>query len=348
MLKQAIASLAGFIGGVNYSNTFAMSAAAQGRRPTAAAPGNGGGGCGGGSGIGARAVENPLYDPAKMMGAVGHANRVTRTYGVEVMSINIISASPTDAQLTKSLAAGAVASSEALQAETAARGRARAAAIEAEAEASRVRIAAEGGAAAAVIEATGNAESERLRADGARKAAGLLARSNVAVELAKMDRSAAMLCSGEKYFFGEEPALLSSVFSKQGASPAGGGSRPRGSDRTSPATYGAGAGVASARPTSQSAVKLAAPSSAPRIPGRGALLGGKESRNSQEMPVKEGPRQRPPPARRPSKSPSNSPRISGRGPSLGSKESRDSQEMPMKEGPRRRPPPARRPSKSTG
>ena len=30
-------------------------------------------------------MDNPLYDPEKMGGAVEHANRVTRNYGVEVM-----------------------------------------------------------------------------------------------------------------------------------------------------------------------------------------------------------------------------------------------------------------------
>jgi regulator of protease activity HflC (stomatin/prohibitin superfamily) len=84
-----------------------------------------------------------------MFSAVEHANRVTRTYGVEVMSINIISASPVDDSLQRALATGAVASAEALQAETQARGRARAVAIDAEAEASRAKI-----------EAAGVAESE--------------------------------------------------------------------------------------------------------------------------------------------------------------------------------------------
>jgi len=152
VLKQSIASLAGFVGGVNYSNTFAMSAQNQGKK--FASSGGGGGndpiaalatdGLGGGKEPVAVAAaefsDNPLYDPDKMLSAVEHANRVTRTYGVEVMSINIISASPVDVSLQRALATGAVASAEALQAETQARGRARAIAIEAEAEASRAKI----------------------------------------------------------------------------------------------------------------------------------------------------------------------------------------------------------------
>ena len=70
----------------------------------------------------AKFPDNALYDVEKMGTAVEHANRVTRTYGIGVMSINIISASPCDAALTKSLASGAVASAEALMADTAARG----------------------------------------------------------------------------------------------------------------------------------------------------------------------------------------------------------------------------------
>ena len=143
VLKQAIASLAGFIGSVNYSNSFHVAAAAQASReapPLAeAVP------------VAATDEEtppafndNPLYDEEKMSSAVEHANKVTRTYGVEIMSINIISATPCDQALTRALASGAVASAEALQAETAARGQARAISIAAEAEASRCKIAAEG------------------------------------------------------------------------------------------------------------------------------------------------------------------------------------------------------------
>lgn len=64
--------------------------------------------------------------------AVNAANDVTSAYGVTILSINIISAVPADAALQNALAKGAVASAEAEQAETVARGRARAARILAE------------------------------------------------------------------------------------------------------------------------------------------------------------------------------------------------------------------------
>merc|ERR1719326_1557621 len=133
VLKQALASLAAFIGSVNYSESFHMSAAAAGAVNKGAVFGVAVDGDGAGDGDVAekKFVENPMYDIDKMGTSVEHANRVTRTYGVEIMSINIISATPCDAKLTTSLASGAVASAEALQAETAARGQANAVRIEA-------------------------------------------------------------------------------------------------------------------------------------------------------------------------------------------------------------------------
>merc|ERR1719473_2634996 len=156
VLKQALASLAAFIGSVNYSESFHMSAAAAGAgakpvvgvevpAPAASSKND------------KQFVDNPMYDAEKMGTSVEHANRVTRTYGVEIMSINIISAAPVDDQLTRSLASGAVASAEALQAETAARGKANAVRIAAEAEAHRVKIAAQGEAEAVVMRAQGEA-----------------------------------------------------------------------------------------------------------------------------------------------------------------------------------------------
>merc|ERR1719326_1599766 len=123
VLKQALASLAAFIGSVNYSESFHMSAAAAGAVNEGAVFGVAvdGDGAGDAAVSTKKFVENPMYDVDKMGTSVEHANRVTRTYGVEIISINIISATPCDAKLTTSLASGAVASAEALQAETAAR-----------------------------------------------------------------------------------------------------------------------------------------------------------------------------------------------------------------------------------
>merc|ERR1719231_212176 len=161
VLKQSLASLAAFIGSVNYSESFHMSAAAAGnvnKKPVEGVAVATTDSC---APVEKKFVENPMYDIDKMGTSVEHANRVTRTYGVEIMSINIISAIPADAKLTTSLASGAVASAEALQAETAARGQANAVRIAAEAEAARIKTEAQGQGEAEVIRA--NAHADGLR-----------------------------------------------------------------------------------------------------------------------------------------------------------------------------------------
>ena len=88
-----------------------------------------------------------LFDPAKLQAAVGHANVVCEQYGVQIISINVISAFPVDGKLMNALAAGAVAAAEAEQAEMCAKGRSKAMMIDAkaEAEAQRVRAQVSGG-----------------------------------------------------------------------------------------------------------------------------------------------------------------------------------------------------------
>merc|ERR1719230_397092 len=178
VLKQAIASLAAFIGSVNYSESFHMSAMNQQAARVSVGVSVADGGTPdavGGSDNPKGFSDNPLYDTEKMGTAVVMANAVTRSYGVEIMSINIISALPNDEMLTKSLASGAVASAEALQAETAARGRANAIKIEAEASADTQRIAAKSEADAELIRAQGLADADRVRAEGTKTALTLKA-----------------------------------------------------------------------------------------------------------------------------------------------------------------------------
>jgi len=220
VLKQAIASLAGFIGSVNYSDSFHVAAAAQRNIATAEAtvvensehetPGN------------ARSVENPMFDTAGMSEAVAHANQTTNKFGVEITSINIISANPVDATLTASLATGAVASAEALQAETQARGIAKAVQIEANAAAIARKITAESEASATLVKAKADGEARKLlaegdkaaeilRAEGSKEAADLLESSSVAVTLETMKASALALKSSDKFFFGQEPSYMSNI-----------------------------------------------------------------------------------------------------------------------------------------
>eukprot|EP00958_Prasinococcus_capsulatus_P022383 scaffold3158_cov389-Prasinococcus_capsulatus_cf.AAC.5 len=133
------------------------------------------------------------------------------SYGIQIMSINIISANPIDKNLTRALASGAVASAEALQSETSARGNAKATIIEAEARSTAAQIDAEAAAQATLINARAAAEADRIRADGAREAADLLASSQVAVDLAKMDKSAAILGDKSKMIFSTEPGVLNNM-----------------------------------------------------------------------------------------------------------------------------------------
>merc|ERR550514_1707497 len=79
VLKQAIASLASFMGGVNYSDSFHVAAQASHRRSEGHEQARSG---------------SELFDVQRMSSAVAHANETTRSYGVEIMSINIISADP--------------------------------------------------------------------------------------------------------------------------------------------------------------------------------------------------------------------------------------------------------------
>lgn len=102
--------------------------------------------------------DNPLFNRVQMKTAVEHANEVTRLYGVQVLSINVISADPVDGNLTRALASGAVAAAEALQAETAARGNSKAMKIETQTKAENSKVLAEAEASAAKIKAGGAAE----------------------------------------------------------------------------------------------------------------------------------------------------------------------------------------------
>eukprot|EP00658_Telonema_sp_P-2_P080953 TRINITY_DN8169_c0_g1_i11.p1 TRINITY_DN8169_c0_g1~~TRINITY_DN8169_c0_g1_i11.p1 ORF type:complete len:248 (-),score=74.33 TRINITY_DN8169_c0_g1_i11:245-988(-) len=186
VLKQATASMAQFIGTVDYSSSFHVSAAnhapssfESGRLPEyqPAPP--------------AQRIDS-LFNTDRVETAVVHCNKVTSVYGVRILSINIISAKPKDAELLHSLAAGAVAAAEAEKAEVAARGQARATQINAEAQ-----------SVADITMAKGAAEAEVIRAEASKKAAELLGSSQVAVDLARIDRTGAAIGDRTTFFFGD-------------------------------------------------------------------------------------------------------------------------------------------------
>lgn len=190
VLKQATASLAGFIGEIRYSDSFHMSAAQKQADSGGAFQQSPRGGV-------APPVPEDLqnysaiYDSKRIATAIEVANKVTRTYGISILSINIISAIPADTALQNALAKGAVASAEAEQAETIARGEARAARIRAE----------------------GAAQADIIRAEGAHTAAEKLASSSVAVELARLDKVGGVLSDRSAFFFGTDPKQMSTLLS---------------------------------------------------------------------------------------------------------------------------------------
>ena len=101
-----------------------------------------------------------------MESAMVHANEVTRTYGVEILSINIISAAPCDHNLRVSLASGAVAAAEAIKATTDAEGKAKAMIVDAKAKVDAIMMMAEGEAKAEVIRAESAKLAAIMRAEG--------------------------------------------------------------------------------------------------------------------------------------------------------------------------------------
>ena len=200
VLQQGSASLSSFIGTVNYSDSFSPNALVQTDSPTTAI------------------VEDQgsiLFDVDRMSTAVEHANAVTLKYGVEIISINIISAKPSDPALMTSLAQGAVAAAEALQLETTAQGRAKAAKIEADAAAKAVLIEARAVAGCLEMAAKADSGASEVRAGGARKAADLIATSAVAVELARIDKTGAAIKDTSTMFFGANPSNVGGLLSKK-------------------------------------------------------------------------------------------------------------------------------------
>merc|ERR1719313_2334607 len=115
---------------------------------------------------------------------------MSRRYGVEILSINVISAKPAHDELMASLAKGAVAAAEAQQLETTARGRAK----------------------AATIMAKGEADAEVTRAEGSKAAARLLQEEPVAVQLAYISSTGEALSkSGSSLILGNEPSAMGSM-----------------------------------------------------------------------------------------------------------------------------------------
>merc|ERR1740117_260216 len=121
---------------------------------------------------------------------MSHANAVCLQYGVRIISINVISAFPADQRLMEALSAGAVAAAVAEQAETAARGNARAEVISAEAD----------------------AQARCIRARGAADAArSLEAAGGVAVDIARIEKTGEAIKNCTNFFVAEGPGAMSAA-----------------------------------------------------------------------------------------------------------------------------------------
>jgi len=188
VLKQAEASLSALIGKVNFSDTFSAATTLQ----TGVAPLPTVIGAAPVEGLAPAAADSDvgiLFNVDKLNDAVTHANDMTKRYGVEILSINIISAKPAHNELMQSLAKGAVAAAEAQQLEITARGRAK----------------------AATIMAKGEADAEVTRAEGSKLAAKKLNEEMVAVQLAYIASTGEALAkAGSNMILGTDPAAIGS------------------------------------------------------------------------------------------------------------------------------------------
>jgi len=205
VLKQAEASLAYFVGTINFSDSMAAAALTKRSKATvvAVAQTSTADDAASSSPDNKSVMEFTLYDKDKLDDAVSHSNEITGTYGVEIISINIIGAIPADKKLQESLAAGAVAAAEAQMMETTAQGKSRAIEIEAKAKANQT-----------MILAKADADAEVLRAKGSKVSADMLAENPVSVELARIDRTGkALVGEGNhaSFFFGADARDIKSL-----------------------------------------------------------------------------------------------------------------------------------------
>jgi regulator of protease activity HflC (stomatin/prohibitin superfamily) len=195
VIRQVTASLAAFIGSVSYAahGHAAMAARVEGdgKTPTNKEPDPDP------EAVDSTAGRRALFDREQLNSSVEHANEICNRYGVNILSINLISATPSDHGLLDALSKGAVATVAAEQVQTAARGEAQALLTKARAEAE-----------AAKIRAEGDAQAERIHAEGSLQAAQQLEASDVAVQLAKMKAAGQSLKEGKanSFFFGLQGA----------------------------------------------------------------------------------------------------------------------------------------------
>eukprot|EP01060_Flectonema_neradi_P001475 TRINITY_DN10888_c0_g1_i1.p1 TRINITY_DN10888_c0_g1~~TRINITY_DN10888_c0_g1_i1.p1 ORF type:complete len:557 (+),score=105.56 TRINITY_DN10888_c0_g1_i1:67-1671(+) len=177
VLKQATASLAAFVGTMRFSDSISPQSQVQ-----------------------AGAMSNELFDTNKLIECVSHSNAVTQAYGVEITSVNIISAKPVSRTLGNQLSKGAVAAADAQQLETAATGEAKAKiiSVKAKAESSLVASKTRGEVIRMQAKALSNSKEESAR--GTLNAAKLIEKSNVATDLTRIQRTGNAIVGSNVFF----------------------------------------------------------------------------------------------------------------------------------------------------
>jgi len=146
-------------------------------------------------------VENPIFDDEALQQTLHQANHLSSEFGVQIIGISIISAHPSDPNLMTSLAATAVTKTDLIQAKA----QSRVMQIEAHASATVRKINAESEATANLIRAKADAEAEILRADGSKEASMILETSPLAMNLQTIKASAGAIQNSDKFFFGQQP-----------------------------------------------------------------------------------------------------------------------------------------------
>jgi len=135
-----------------------------------------------------------LWEPESMKAAQSDVNNICNRYGVEILSINLISAAPSDSKLVDIMSRGAIATVAADELVKGAKAEANAALIQARTEPARAQADADAmlirvrsQADAVKIAAVGEADAERIRGNASKDAGKLLEQSEVAVQLAKLE-----------------------------------------------------------------------------------------------------------------------------------------------------------------
>lgn len=188
VIKQALACISKFTAMVNYCDTFHASAAfaadQQAVRGSAAKK--------------KASTDNPFFDSVKLSKTLGMANAITTQYGVQVIAIDVVEATPRNKKLRNVLTVGAQASADALQLARVRQGEADARLVVEQSKATEAILLARGKADAMVIEASGDADAMVVEAMGHMEAAKKLGNNPLTFLLEKMRISNEILAGGEK------------------------------------------------------------------------------------------------------------------------------------------------------